>query len=191
MEEIIERVNKLALEEIKKYGGPSLPHYNLSLSKVDDVVKKVGKDKVDSNIVKLGVMLMDIKLGEAIKKGKASEHIKMSVEYAKQILDCFKLDGKTKENVLNCIEAHHGTVQFKSIEAEICANLDCYRFIYPQGVFTYIQTVTGWGKSQNEAIDMVLEKMEEKHNVLSLEVCKKELEPLYQKIKKLLIMSKI
>ena len=186
MEEIIERVNKLALEEIKKYGGPSLPHYNLSLSKVDDVVKRVGKDKVDSNIVKLGVMLMDIKLGEAIKKGKASEHIKMSVDYAKQILDCFKLDGKAKQIVLNCIEAHHGTVPFKSIEAEICANLDCYRFIYPQGVFTYIQTVTGWGKSQNEAIDMVLEKMEEKHDVLSLEVCKKELEHYTKRLKSFL-----
>lgn len=142
-------------------------------------------------LVKIGVMLMDIKGGEARSVGRLEEHVRMSAEYAEDILDKHKVDEKQKQLLLNCVLAHHGNVPYESLEAEICANADCYRFLHPKGVFTFIQTVTKRGKNQNEAIDMVLAKLEEKHNILSLDICKQELEPFYQQIKKLLLMAKI
>lgn len=194
MEKLIEKINALALKEIEKYGGPSLPHYNLAILKGQELANKLG---ADAELVKAGVMLMDIKLGEAGKLGKPQEHISMGLEYTNEILKEAKISETKKEILRNCVLYHHGIETKKkggwhgSLEAEICANADCYRFISPQGVFTYIQTVTNWGKGQNDAIDMVLAKLEEKHNVLSLPICKKELEPLYQQIKTLLLRSKI
>ena len=188
MKNLFDQINKIALNEIERFGGPSLPHYNLSMIKGEELAKKL---KANVDLVKCGVALMDIKLGEAISLGKQAEHVKLSYDYAKKILEENKVDSKTKQILLNCVEAHHGKVKFQSLEAEICANADCYRFIHPQGVFTFIPTVTRRNKSQNDTIDAVLAKLEEKHNILSLEICKKELEPLYQQIKQLLINSKI
>lgn len=186
--DLFEIVNKLALEEIDAYGGPSLSHYYLSLKKAEEIEKARGGDL---ELVKIGVALMDIKLGESMKLGVQGEHVQRSLEYAKKILQENDVDEKTKEILLNCVEAHHGKVPFMSLEAEICANADCYRFLHPQGIFTFIQTATKRGKNQNEAIDMVLAKMEEKHNILSLDYCKRELEPYYVTIKKLLEEARI
>lgn len=190
MKELFEVINKLALAEIEKFGGPSLNHYNLSLIKCEEIAKRVGVG-VDINLVKCGIALMDIKLGECIKNGKQKEHVKESLKYAKQILEENNVDIKIKELLLNCVEAHHGAVPYKSLEAEVCANADCYRFIHPQGVFTFMQTVTKRGLSQDETINAVLDKLEEKHNIVSLPCVKQELEPLYQQIKQLLLMAKI
>lgn len=188
MKNLINEVNKLALAEINAYGFPTLSNYNLSLEAGVSIAKHLG---ANADLVKLGIMLMDIKLGEAIKLGKQPEHIKMSEVYAEQILNNFNVDSSTKELFLNCVIAHHGGVPYKSLEAEICVNADCYRFIHPQGVFTKIQNVSRQNKSHNESIDMVLAKLEEKHNILSLPICKEELEPLYVQIKNLLLMAKI
>ena len=182
------KVNEIALDEIKKFGGPSLAHYNLSMLKGIEIAKKLN---ADIEIVKCGIALMDIKLGEAIANKKQAEHVRMSYDFAKKILDENGVSQKEQNVLLNCVEAHHGNVPFKSLEAEICANADCYRFIYPQGVFTFMQTVTRRGLSQNEAIAAVLFKLEEKKNILSLEICKNELLPMYDQIKALLVKSKI
>ncbi len=190
MKNLFETINKLALAEIEKFGAPTISNYNLSMQKGEEIAKTLGGG-VDLNLVKCGIALMDIKLGECMKNGIQKEHVKLSFEYAKQILDKNKVDKKTKELLLNCVEAHHGGVPYKSLEAEICANADCYRFIHPQGVFTKIQNATKAGFNQNEAINQTLLKLEEKHNIVSLPVVKNELEPLYNTIKNLLLMAKI
>lgn len=42
MKELFEVINKLALAEIEKFGGPSLNHYNLSLIKCEEIANRVG-----------------------------------------------------------------------------------------------------------------------------------------------------
>lgn len=190
MKEIFEIANNLALEEIEKFGGPSLSHYNLALQKGEKLAATLG---ADVEVVKLGCALMDVKLGECIKNEIQPQHVQKSYEYANQILCENNVSQELKQKVLDCVKCHHGTPNgvFPSLEAEICANADCYRFIHPQGVMTFLQTVTKRGCAQNDAIDAVLAKLEEKHNIMSLPIVKKELEPLYEIIKKLLQMAKI
>lgn len=158
MKTLFENINEIALQEIEKFGGPSLSHYNLSMQKGEEIAKKLN---ANVEIVKIGIALMDIKLGEAIKNGKQEQHVKLSYDFAKNLLKKFKVDAKTTKILLNCVEAHHGKVKYQSLEAEICANADCYRFIHPQGVFTFIQTVTKRGLSHNASIQAVLAKLEE------------------------------
>ncbi len=190
MKNLFELVNKIALGEISKYGGgPNIHHYNLSLVKGEEIAKHYN---LDVDMVKTGIALMDIKLGECINNGIQNQHVQKSYEYAKQILSENSVDPKTSEILLDCVMSHHNVgMSCNSKYAEAVANADCYRFVDPQGVFTFIQISTKRGLSQNESIDAVLAKLEEKHNILSLDYCKKELEPLYQQIKTLLLNAKI
>ncbi len=184
MEEInhvVREAKKYAISEIEKFGFPTLINFEITEKKGLKLAKKF---KVDKNIVLLGVYLMDLKLGQAIKENKLSEHIKMGVGATKEFLDKYKIDDSIKEKVINCIEAHHKDIQFKCIEAEICANADCYRFIHPKGFFSNLTALGNRGFSFNDALGQAEKKLDEKYNILSLEVCKKELNKYYKNFKK-------
>ena len=110
----------------------------------------------------------------------------MSVTAAKKLLAEFNLPEEKVKKVLNCIEAHHKAIPFTCKEAEICANADCYRFIYPKNVFAFIvKNVAVENMSLENSINFAYYKLEEKHRILSLDVCKKELKGYYQMFKKM------
>ncbi len=135
---------------------------------------------------------MDIKLGEAIKTGRVQEHIKMSAEFADKLLIDLKVNEKTKEVLLNCVEAHHGTAPYKSLEAEIVANADCYRFIQTNGFLGCFESASKILGEHNilKQIEFAEMKLEEKHNTLSLDVAKEELEEQYLLTKKFIAYAK-
>ena len=179
MKDIIEKAREYALSEIKLFGTPKPEHFDLSNEVGQRVARELGADE---EIVLLGTILMDLKLGECFVEGKLSEHIKRSSEASRKFLEQFKLDEETVEKIINCVECHHGG-KYICLEAEICANADCYRFLHPRGI---LSAFILWG-SRDQDVDMIvgeiLKKIEEKHNVLSLDICKKELEPSYIIIK--------
>lgn len=146
----------------------------------------------DKDIVAIGLYLMDIKLKEAGRLGKKKEHVKMASDFAKQFLKDYDLKKEEYEKIINCIEAHHGSVPFTCVEAEICANADCYRFIHPKGIFAYFQFLTSKQSSLEECVEKVKSKLEEKHKIISLDRAKEDLEDSYQSFCKLFdkILSK-
>ena len=91
------------------------------------------------------------------------------------------MEGKEKENVLHCIREHHGVDTFYSLESEICCNADCYRFISVEGVVGGAMDFREI--SVSDFVELFSEKAEEKWYALSLDMCKKELEPQYRAIK--------
>ena len=186
MKEIIKRAEDLALSEIKKYGLPFKDHF--------DIANKKGKElaallRVDSDIVQIGTRLMDLKLGEAFSKGKPGEHLKIGSKTAKKFLLQFKLPKEVVGKIINCIEGHHGK-GWKCKEAEIVANADCYRFLHPRGVFAYIKSLDKRFDNLNDALSQIEKKSEEKLKILSLDICKEELEPAYKAIKELIKKAK-
>lgn len=114
--------------------------------------------EADEDIVLIGIYLMDYKLKEARKLGKKQEHVNMAVEFTKRFLNDYNITKEEKEKIINCIEAHHGKIPFQCIEAEICANADCYRFISPKGVFAYICFLA----TKLDDLDTILTKVMEK-----------------------------
>lgn len=86
----------------------------------------------------VGVYLMDIKLGQAFKENRVNEHVAMGCDISKTFLESLNLDSQSLLKVINCIEAHHAEVPFTSLESEICANADCYKFIHPRGFFLFL-----------------------------------------------------
>jgi hypothetical protein len=186
-DQIVQESIKYAESETERFGLPTKLHLDISLQKGREIANALGADQ---SIVVVGVCMMDIKLGEAFKLNRQPEHVKMSVNAAREFLSKFNIDQESIRKILNSVEAHHGAVPFDSIEAEIVANADCYRFIHPLGVFHYIGTLTKRNLSIEQVIAGAESKLNEKRQILSLDYCKAELEPFYESFKQLFSAGK-
>lgn len=184
--DIVQEARAFALEEVKKFRMPGKIHFEIAEKKAKELVEKLNTDKT---ITLVGYYLMDLKLGEAASQGKIKEHVKISVKAAKLFLEKFSLDRETKNKIINCIEAHHGNVPFICKEAEICANADCYRFIHPKGFFTLLINV-GKDLGFEKTLALAEQKLDEKYNILSIDLCKEELEDYYHQFKELIKKSR-
>ncbi|HIH11180.1 TPA: hypothetical protein HA241_03255 [Candidatus Woesearchaeota archaeon] len=181
--DIIADARTLALAEINKFGLPDPIHFEISAQKAIELATKLGADNL---IVSVGIVLIDLKLGQASQQSNVPQHVAMSVDAAREFLCSYDLPKTSKEKILNCIEAHHKDVPFHCIEAEICANADCYRFIHPRGLFAYLTLLGRRNLSFAACLDQAEKKLDEKYSILSLELCKKELEPYYYTLKRYL-----
>jgi hypothetical protein len=184
---IIADAEKNALSEIKKYGAPSLLNFQTSNQKGLWIAKKM---KADQNIVQLGTRLMDVKLGEALREGKLAEHVERSSAWARQFMEKYALPVNVQEKVINCIEGHHGKIPWKCKEAEICANADCYRFLLVKNWLDFFGDLRAEGNTYQDTMQLGEEKLEEKWKVISLDICKKELEPHYKLIQQIIAKTK-
>lgn len=188
MEKLSAILDKLAKEEMKKYGKPSDVNYVISM---ENGVKLAKLLNANEELVRCGVSLMDIKLGQAAEERKQPQHTEISKEYAEKVLTDLNVKKKTKDILLNCVAAHHGKVPFETLEAEIVANADCYRFMCPQGVFETHAIYTRGGLDHNKALEMTEMKLDEKFKILSLKPAKEELEPYYYIFKDLINKAKV
>lgn len=180
--EIFNKTKDFVYSQAEKHSAPSIFHIDLTNQKGQALAEVLGADK---DVILMGTLLMDCMLGVAMKEGRVKDHIEMGESEAREFLSRFpELIGSERENILQCVKQHHGAEKFYSLEAEICCNADCYRFASVRGV------IGGMRHSRpmplEELVNLYSLKADEKWNVLSLEMCKKELEPQYRAIKEFL-----
>lgn len=169
--------------EISKQNAPSSQvFFDIAFEKANILSEEY---KADKDIVLVGLSLMDIKLQEAKKKGDISKHVLMASEFSSKFLKDYDITEEEFNKIINCIEAHHGKIPFKCIEAEIVANADCYRFIYPLGAFSYLEILANRSNDTIQNIKQLEFKQKEKYNMLSLEKAKEELYSYYDHFSKL------
>ncbi len=161
---------------------PLIGHVDLAKEKGIELAKKLGADE---SVVEAGTLIMDCMIGQAIKEGRQPEHIQMSLEKTNELLASSDLTEQIKENIRHCVLEHHGVEKFFSLESEIVANADCYRFVSVQGfvcALRYLRPTMPF----EEVIALIKSKVEEKWGIISLEEVKSELSPQHQLIKKIL-----
>ena len=112
-------------------------------------------------------------------------HVLMASEFSSKFLKDYDITEEEFNKIINCIEAHHGKIPFKCIEAEIVANADCYRFIHPLGAFSYLGILANRSNDTIQNIKQLEFKQKEKYNILSLEKAKEELYSYYDHFSKL------
>lgn len=180
--QLITIVRDFVYEDIDRYGAPSKFQVDFANEKGQWLAKQLNANE---NIVELGTLLMDCKLGLAYKEGRIKDHIQMSREKAEEILSTdSQITEQEKEVILDCVKQHHGSSKFSSLEAEICCNADCYKFASVKGVIGSIKN--NGDMPLNDMVKLFLEKADEKWQALSLDMCKKELKPEYEAIRTLL-----
>jgi len=177
-QEFISNITKIAEAEITKYHSPSLLHFHLSQKKGRELAENLHA-RID--LVSLGTTLMDIKLGEALHSNQLDQHVKISLDFTKQLLEPAKeLTREEKAILYNCVSAHHGQIPHNSQESEIVTNADCYRFIHPTGVFEYLRILSlRQPKDYAFIITQAKNKLVEKWSLVSLPIVKKDLKPYY------------
>lgn len=187
LSEVAQQAIDYARSEIEKFGVPDMVLLDISLDKGVHIAESLG---ANVDLVRTGVALMDVKLGQAFKEKRLKEHVTMSIEAARDFLKPYVLAEEVRDVIFNAIGAHHGGHPFRSVEAEICANADCYRFIHPKGVFLYL-TVLGKRLGDFAAsLDQVETKMDEKMSIVSLPLVKDELAPIYDTFKEYLRLAR-
>jgi len=187
MQEIIKQAKELAISEINKFGIPKIEHFVLANEKGQQLAEILQADK---DIVLLGTILMDLKIGQCKKENRLPEHVKESSSAARNFLKQFNLAEEILKKIISCIESHHGVNDYYCLEAEICANADCYRFLSPEGFFHGLLIFGNRYQNLNEALSYLEDKVEEKYKILSLDICKKELKEYYHGFKKLIKNAK-
>jgi hypothetical protein len=187
MKEIIKQVEALAMKEINEYKIPKTEHFILANEKGQQLAEALGANK---DIVMFGTILMDLKIGMCMKEGRLAEHVQESASAAKEFLKNFNLADDDIKKIISCIELHHGTDKYPCLEAEICANADCYRFLSAEGFFHGLLIFGQRTADFNEVLNNLEKKIEEKHNVISLSICRQELEDNFQNFKKLIEAAK-
>jgi len=183
IKKIIKEADKWARKEIEKYGLPALSLYESSNSVAGKLARYF---KVDEDLILLGSILMDIKLGEATTRGENQKHTEESFIVAKKFLDKYDLSADVKIKILDGVKLHHGADRFPSLESEIIMNADCYKFLLLENIKRYYKTLKGREMGQKEAVEFMRYKFNEKKNALSLDYCKEDLKDEIEKIKKYL-----
>lgn len=187
MKKIIEKAERLALLEIEKYNSPNPTQFKIANLQGQKLAKEY---KANKDIVLLGTMLMDYKIGQALKEDRLKDHVKMSADAAKNFLEKENIDAESLKNVISCIMSHHQNIPFATLEAEVCANADCYRFLTPLGALSFISQLTKGRMGLNEAIDYLNSKLDEKWRIVSLPSVRKDLETNYKFLKELVKKAK-
>ena len=170
MEDFLIEARKLAYSEIEKTGIPAKMQADFTMEMGKQLAQKLG---ADVNMVEAGTLLMDCKVGQAVDENRQKEHVQMALEKVEELLEKSSLSEKEKENIRHCVLEHHGVSKFFSLESEICCNADCYKFTSIKG---FIVTLRYTRDMPFENLILLLRnKVDEKWNALSLDVCKKEL----------------
>jgi hypothetical protein len=176
---VVELAREECLKEMRMHGLPEL-FVVLPEETAARLAKLLGANE---EVVRLGSLFMDMKVGEAGKLGKYNEHIAMSAACADELMKQWDVSDPTRVAVLVCIEEHHAVIPFTSKESEICANADCYKFLHPSGIMAYLHLLGFRQTSLKDALNQLESKMDEKHKILSIDICKQELELNYQEFK--------
>jgi hypothetical protein len=187
LEKIAEQAIAFARSEINEFGLPHPIAFDLSLDKGRWLANEMNARQ---DLVDIGIALMDVKLGQAFNEKRLSEHISMSMSAGKEFLAKHTISEEEKIIILNAIEGHHGGVPFKTLESEICANADCYRFIHPKGFFLYLTILGQRSKDFTSCLDQAEAKMDEKMKMVSLPIVKDELEPIYRTLKEYIALAR-
>ncbi len=187
MTNILALADDFAQSEIERYGLPSKINFDVSNQKGAELAKLLGADE---HIVALGTRLMDVKLGEASANNVLSDHITMSADAAQKFLSEHNVSEEIMQKVLACVREHHET-SWSCLEAEICANADCYRFLLVHNWLAFVHSLGAQGMPFSQAIVLARQKVDEKRTILSLPSCIKELTPHYECIQELLNKTRL
>jgi len=170
-----------ARREIERTNSPPLEHYEYAIIEGRRLAAHYERDP---DLIELGMILLDIMLGDSIEAGKPNEHVSRSVDAAKGFLELNHVPDDIITIVLGCIDSHHGNVSWPSVEAEICANADCYKFLRLRNWLKFLIVLTKErGADLDNALEYAGQKANEKWHTLTLDYCKHDLDPDYRIIR--------
>ncbi len=130
----------------------------------------LNKYECDIEALTLGFILADYKLQEATMLNKSSQHIRMAVTYADQILEKYEVTGEKKDKIIEIIQTHNGGEQ-KYLESKLFMNACSISYLEPKGWLNLFNSIykTPGELFFHEALDKTIKKIEEKKELINLD----------------------
>ena len=177
-EQVMQKIRQVGLDEVKKGNAPPEIYTSLAIEKGIQLAKEMN---ADVQVVESALWLGDSQLGLCMKQNRAQEHVKVSAEFARIAM---KDAGASQEFVEKAVQAmiEHHSNQHKSLEGEIVANADGYKFLQPLGLLSLVMK-DAKKRPDIETLKYALSKLEEKWNVLTIQQCKKEMQENYSALR--------
>lgn len=179
MIDIVNLSKELMRKQTQKNKAPAWLLTELAIEKGKELSKKCD---VDERLVLSSLYLAHTVFSPIWKGEIQKNHPKLSAEFVKKHLDEWNIDKNEQEIILNAIEAHHNKVPTKSKIAEVVKNAECFKFVTIKGSLIWLHELGLRQVPFEEAIDKVIQKMEQKRSLLTLDDCKKEAEGNCNKI---------
>ena len=179
---ILKISEELLRKEMEKTGIPPIELHKPCLVYGKRLAKAY---KVNEDFILACLNFMDVKIGEASLNKRVKDHVRMSLEATLKAIKPLNLDKKLIKKISDCILNHHGLKKYPNIEAEICANADCFKFLHPRGFIAFISSLGERGMSFEDLLKYGKQKLEEKIAIISLPEVKQEAEEYYQLLSKL------
>ncbi len=180
--DIINLSRELMQKQTQKNKAPAWLLTELAIQKGKQLSKK---HHVDGKLVLTSLYLAHTIFSPIWKDDIQKNHPKLSAAFAKKYLQQWKVNNREQQIILNAIEAHHGKVPTKSKIAEIVKNAECFKFVTIEGSLIWLHELGRRQVPFEQAIDKVLQKMEQKKSLLTLNDCKKEAEQNCKQITKM------
>lgn len=181
MDSLVKAAQSLAFSEVERTGMPIKQHVDLAYAVGTRLAQQLG---ANINIVQVGTLLMDCRIGQALKENRLGDHVQMSLDKTNELLSDSNIADEDKENIRHCVQEHHGVGKFYSLESEICANSDCYRFVSIEG-FAYAMRYLR-DMPFPDLVKLLRNKVEEKWGIITIESVQTELKPQYATISNML-----
>ena len=173
---------ELMRKQTRKNNAPAWLLTELAVKKGRVLAKKYN---VDEKLVVVSLYLAHTIFSSVWKGEIQKNHPGLSARFVKPYLQKWRVNKKDQSIILNAIESHHNKVPTKSKIAEIMKNAECFKFITIEGALIWLHDCGARRYSFDDSVKRVIEKMEQKHRLLTLKDCKREAEKNRQQILKL------
>lgn len=180
--DIVNSSKELMLKQTKKNKAPAWLLTELAIEKGKELSKRYN---VDERLVLTSLYLAHTVFSPVWKGDVQKNHTILSSEFAKTHLDKWNISDEEQSTILNAIEAHHGKIPTKSKIAEVVKNAECFKFVTVKGSLILLHELGVRNVPFEEAVDKVIQKMEQKRILLTFDDCIKEAEENCKEIKKL------
>lgn len=140
----------------------------IAIKKWKELSKKYGENE---DLVLISLYLSHMVFSPIWKWEIQSNHPELSAEFSKDYLDKWGVNTDDQKIILNAIQAHHNKIATESKIAEIVKNAECFKFVTVEWSLIWLHELGIRQVPFEEAVDKVIQKMEQKKKLLTLEEC--------------------
>lgn len=121
------------------------------------------------DLLLIGATLGDIRIDEARAKGDKDAHVKLALDYAREVYKKYSISSEDQDVIDEVIRTHHGGAQ-KYTESKIYKNADNFKFLETRGCFHFFGALYTQHDSTglNDVVERVKGKLNEKLELTDL-----------------------
>jgi hypothetical protein len=165
---LIRNSKELMLIQTKKNKAPAWLLTEIAVEKGKELSKKFN---VNEELIVTSLYLAHTVFSPFWKDKIQKNHPKLSAEFVRKFLVKWDVGEEEQDIILDAIMSHHSKDKPKTKISEIVRNAEGFKFLSIKGALVFLHELGKRGFSYEESLKMLIEKMDKKFELLTLDVC--------------------